>query len=449
MRRHPLIPLAAVALALCLGAVSCGNAQTDNAGGGGSSGGSTPGTAAGGGSAFTINTDKCDDYQGTTGISDSEIKIGSSFPQSGIYAAYAEISKGYKAYFEYLNATKGGVKGKKITVVTKDDGYESGRTKTNVQGLIDSDKVFSLYGNVGTPNNLAINPDLNKACVPNLFAATGSQLMGQPAKYPWTIGSIPTYATEGAIYAQYLKDNKPSAKVGILRQNDDAGLGYSDSFKKAIEGTKITVVDEQTYDAGVTDVTSQITKLKNAGADTLLLATITITCPSALKAVADQSGWSPTTYVSATCTSNTLMSLAPQNATNGVLSAFYLMDPVDPQWASNPAMQSFQQNGAKYGLGPKELTDGIVGFGWTLGELLAQTLDKAPALDRKTVMETAYNLKGLTPGVLLPGISVNTNGTADPYPIEQMQIGKYNGKTWDLQGSLQSFEGKTKDYVKS
>ncbi len=451
MRTSSYTRLAAVGLALAFVLTACGNTQTDNSSGGTSGGtkGSTPGGTAGAGTpaAFTISTDKCDNYQGTTGVSDTEIKIGSSFPQSGLYAPYAEISKGWKAYFDYINTEKGGVKGKKITVVDYDDAYDSGKTKENVQKLIETDKVFALFNIVGTPNNKAIRSDLNKACVPNLYAATGSQLWGETEKYPWVIGSIPSYATEAATFADYLKKNKPTAKVGLLSQNDDAGQGYVAAFKKAIEGTGITIVGEETYDAGNSDVTSQVTKLKNAGADTLLLATITTVCPGALKAVNDQSGWKPLMYLSATCTSNTIMGLAPKGSTDNLISSFYLKDPVDPKWKTDAGMVEFQTLGAKHGIDEKDLSNGLVGYGWAMGELLAKTLDKAPSLDRKAVMETAYSLQGLSPGLLLPGITVNTNGVADPFPIEQMQVGKYNGTYWVLEGDVISFEGKSKQFV--
>ena len=133
-------------------------------------------------------------------------------------------------------------------VVTKDDQYDSGKTKANIQELTQQDGVFAMFNVVGTPNNLAIRDDLGDAVHARTCSlATGSQLWGDPAHYPWLIGSIPSYATEAAIFADYLKANKPDAKVAILAQNDDFGEGYTVAFKKAIEGTGITVVDEEKY----------------------------------------------------------------------------------------------------------------------------------------------------------------------------------------------------------
>ena len=110
-------------------------------------------------------------------------------------------------------------------------------------------------------------------------------------------------------------------------------------------------------------------------------------------------------------------------------------------------MQEFQTLGKQYGLSDADVQNGLVGYGWTMGALLADTLEQAPELTRQAVMQAAWSLSRKTPGLLLPGISINTDGSKDPYVIEQMQIGQYNGNFWDLQGQVISFEGKTSDYA--
>jgi branched-chain amino acid transport system substrate-binding protein len=434
------VRIGAITLTIGLLAAACGSSRDD----GGSASGGGANTTSGASGAFTISTDDCIDYQPTQGITDDKILLGSSFPQSGTYSAFASISKGYNAYFEYVNAN-GGVDGRSIEVITKDDQYDSGKTVANVQELTQSDGVFGMFNVVGTPNNLAIRDDLGEECIPSLYVATGSQLWGETEQYPWLIGSIPSYATEAAIFADYLKANKPTAKVGILAQNDDFGDGYVVAFKKAIEGTDITVVAEEKYNPTDPDVKSQVTTLSASGADTALLGTTGLKCPQALNAV-KESGWTPTTYISATCTSKTVVGLAPE-ANNGVISSLYLKDPADPEWADDTAMQEFLTLGAQYGLTPEDLQNGIVGYGWTMGALMTETFKLAPELTRQSVMETAYSLKDQTPGLLLPGISINTAGSKDPYPIEQMQVAQYNGTVWQLQGEVISFEGKTTEYA--
>lgn len=438
----------AVGLALSLALAACGGRDDDNGGSGGG-GGATEGTSNGGGggeSSFTIDTSNCASYNATQGVTDTSIKFGSSYPDTGLYSAFAKIAVGYQAYFRYINETEGGVNGRQIEVVTKNDEYLPDRTRNNVDELVQSDGVFGLFSVVGTPNNLAIRDDLADQCIPDLFVATGSQLWGETEAYPWLIGSIPSYATEAAVFADYLKANKPQAKVAILKQNDDFGEGYESAFRAAIDGSEIEVVADETYNVEDPGVQGQITTLSQSGADTILLAATALKCPQSLDAI-QQSGWKPTIYISATCTSSTVVGLAPPGSADGVLSALYLKDPQDPQWNDDPAMQEFRTLGAQYGISAEDIENGIVGFGWTLGALLVETLKQSPEITRADVMQKAYSLQDVVVGLLLPGISINTNGPDDPFPIEQMQVAQYNGEYWELQGELISFEGKTLDYV--
>ncbi len=333
-----------------------------------------------------------------------------------------------------------------IEVVTKDDQYDPNKTKQNIDELLQSDRVFALFNVVGTPNNLAIRDDLSSQCVPDLFVGSGSVLWGQTAEYPWLIGSIPSYATESAVWAEWLKANKPNAKVAILGQNDDVGAGYTDALRSAIEGTDISIVAEGTYNPADPDVKSQVTTLAASGADTFLVAASALKCTQAINA-AQEAGWKPTTYLSGTCTPKTIVGLANAGAADGVYSTISLKDPVDPRWASDEGMQQFKELGKEHGLSDAELNDSIVAYGWAIGQLLVETFLRSPELTRRSVMETAYSLQNLGGPLLLPGITLNTNGTTDPFPIEQLQIGQYNGQYWQLQGDVISLEGKTSDYI--
>jgi len=436
--------LSAVALALALATTACGGGRDDESSDGGTAG--TSGTTPSGSEAFTISTDDCDAYEAAPGVTDTEIMLGSSNPQSGLYAPFAEIAKGYNAYLAYQNGT-GGVDGRQVTVKALDDGYvDPAKTKANVETLVNDDQVFAIYNVVGTPNNLEIRGQLGTECVPNLFAATGAQQMGQPATYPWTIGSIPAYATETATFVTWLEDNKPDAKIGIIRQNDDFGEGYSLPLEKAVEGTGLTIVDDQTYNPGESDVSSQVTALKNAGADTVLVAASGLACPNALTSIKSQADWNPTTYASATCASKTLIGVSGP-AAEGVLSAIYLKEPTNPEWADDAGMKEFLTEGAANGLSEDDLTNGAVVYGWTVGQLLTDTMGMAPELTRQAVMQQAYNLADVELPMLLPGVTVNTDGTTDPYPVESMRMGKWNGTYFEWDGELTSFEGKTADYV--
>jgi branched-chain amino acid transport system substrate-binding protein len=434
--------LLAVLFAFGLVAAACG--RDDDSGGGDDGGGG--GGEGGGEEAGPATTDDCLDYQGTQGVTDDSIKIGSSFPQSGIYSAFAKISAGYQAYFDYLNESAGGIGGRQVELVTKDDEYIAGNTQQNYIDLTTSEGVFATFNVVGTANNLAFREQQNEECVPNLFLATGSPAWGDPEQYPWTIGSIPTYPTEMALFVDHLKQEKPDATIAVLYQNDDFGQSYLDSLKALVEGTDMEVIAEESYDAENSDVSSQITTLADSGADAFVSATTALACPNAMGSLQD-SGWEPIAYISATCTSVTLVGIAPPGSADGLLSAFYLKDPVDPQWADDEGMQDFQELGAQYGVSAEDLQNGIVVYGWTMGQLLQNTIENASEVDRAAVMNQAWNLQDVELPLLLPGVTINTNGAEDPYPIETMQLGSYNGSYWDFVGELFDFEGQSGSVV--
>ena len=165
----------------------------------------------------------------------------------------ARSPKGAKAYFDFLNA-KGGVDGRKINFKTLDDGYEPPRALQNAKRLIQQDKVFALFNTLGTPNNLAIWDYVNQQKVPHLFVATGASDWGKDIKaHPYTIGWQPNYVTEAKVYAEYLKKEKPNAKVAVLYQNDGFGKDLLGGFEEAIKGSGVKVVDKESYN--VTDPT--------------------------------------------------------------------------------------------------------------------------------------------------------------------------------------------------
>lgn len=445
--------LAAIGFAALLLASACGGRDEDE-----STGATSATSDAGGESALTIDTPSCTNYNGTQGVTDTSIKIGTSVPLSGPYAtAFAAINKGYAAYFEYLNAEKNGVQGRQIDLISLDDAYNAGNTKTNVDQLVQADGVFATFNVVGTANNLAFRDDYNAVeseCVPNLFVATGSEKWGETDEYPWLIGSIPSYATESAVFIDYLQDTNPQAKVALLYQNDDFGEGYRQALKKAVEGTEITIVGEESFNSSDQDPTPQITALSSSGADTVFIGVTSLPCATAMKAVAGIGSWQPLTYISQTCTSQIILNVATDNGANpqvadGVVSTGYVMDPADPQFDTDPGMADYKTVAARYGLSESEIENGYTAYGWAMGQLLEQMLNKTPTLDRRTVMETAYNLQGVDVPLLREGILVNTAGADDPFPIESMYIIKYDSSVgqWVEQGGVIDLEGQTSEFV--
>lgn len=423
--------IAVLLLALSLVAAACGG-RDDDSGSGSDSGGS--GDSGGSTEQQLANPDDCENYNGTQGVEGDVIKIGNSLPQSGTFAVFDKVRAGLQAYFDFTNAN-GGVKDKQLELLSLDDAYLPERTRANVEQLVQTDGVFAFVGNVGTENNQLAQQYFaeNGLCVPNLAVATGYPGFGDPAADPWIINGLPNYGLESVAFANYLEENQPEAKVAILAQNDSFGDSYVDAFKSAIEGTDITVVAEQTFDPKVeTNPQGQVTTLAGSGADALLLGVTSIPCPNALKSVKD-SGWAPLTYVTLTCSSKVLMSLAG-DAAEGTISTRATYDPADPASANQPGVQEFKTEGAKYGLSPEDLDDLNVAAGWGMGGYLVQLLEAAPELERASVMNTAWFQQDISYGMNVEGITWTTDGEADPFGFEQLQFIKRTNGQWVPEG---------------
>src|SRR6516164_11471036 len=160
-----------------------------------------------------------------SGVNDAEIKIGNTMPYSGPASAWGIVGKSEAAYFAMVN-DQGGVNGRKINFISRDDGYSPPKTVEMVRKLVEEDQVFLLFQTLGTASNAAVQDYLNERKIPQLFVATGADRWNDPKKHPWTMGWQPSYRLEARIYGRYILSNLPDAKIAVLYQNDDFGKDY-------------------------------------------------------------------------------------------------------------------------------------------------------------------------------------------------------------------------------
>jgi branched-chain amino acid transport system substrate-binding protein len=367
------------------------------------------------------------------GITDTSIKLGGSYPFSGPASAYASIASGAKARFEAENA-KGGVDGRKINFITLDDGYEPQRAVTNARRLVEQEKVFALFNTLGTPNNLAIWDYVNQRKVPHVFVATGASYWGADiAKHPYTIGWQPDYVSEAKGYAEFLKGEKPKAKVAVLYQNDGFGKDLLRGFEKAIKGTDVKIVARESYEVTDPTITSQMRKLAASGGDTFLNITTPKFSAQAIAALA-KSDWKPLHILNNVGASKKLV-LEPVGLKNAkdVVSMTYFKDPEDPQWADDAAMKEYKAGLKKYE--PKaDPLDSFCTYGWAAASTMIEALKAMKEPTREALMDAVRNMDVEIP-ILLPGVKVTTSED-DGYPIQATQIMKFNGENWELQGDV-------------
>jgi branched-chain amino acid transport system substrate-binding protein len=368
------------------------------------------------------------------GATDKEIKIGGISPYSGPASAYGTIGKAIDAYFKKVNA-EGGINGRQIKFITLDDGYNPARTVEQTRKLVEQEEVLLLFNTLGTPPNTAIHKYMNQKKVPQLFVATGATLWGDPKNFPWTMGWQPNYQAEGKIYAAHILETKPNAKIGILMQNDDYGRDYLKGFLDGLgDKAKSMVVRQVTYEVTDPTVDSQMVQLKDSGADTFFNITTPKFAAQAIKKAAEI-GWKPTHYLnSVSNAAGAVMTTAGAENGIGVISAFYLKDPTDPQWQNSKEYKDWLAWMQKYFPGG-DLKDNLNVFGYTVAQTLEQVLKQAgDNLTRENIMRQAASLD-LTLPMLLPGVNIKT-GPDDFFPIEREQLARWDGKTWVLFGKV-------------
>ena len=369
------------------------------------------------------------------GASDTEVKIGQTMPYSGPASAYGTQGRIEEAYYAMINA-KGGVNGRKITMISLDDAYSPPKTVEQTRRLVEQDEVLAIVGTIGTPTNSATQKYLNLKKVPQLFISTGAAKWDDPKNFPWTTQLYPPYQMEGMIFAKYLLKNRPNARLGVFSQNDDAGKDYVKGLKDGLgESARTMIVKEVTYEVSEPTIDSQIVTLKAAGVDTLFTMATPKFGAQAIRKV-HELGWKPLNFVVSVSSSiKGVMEPAGLEASKDVLTALAFKVPTDPNWESAADVKEFKEFLAKwYPRG--DIADGSNVTGYISAYMTAKIIEMCgDNLSRENLLKQATTLNKVVAPLLLPGISISTR--PDRYaPYTQMQIAKFDGRSWVPEGPI-------------
>ncbi len=373
------------------------------------------------------------------GITDTEIILGSHFAQSGTYgAAFAPVLAGTKAYLKYVNAEEGGVCGRQIVFKIEDDQYDPAQAVGAVRKLVDEDKVFAIIIGLGTAAHSAIWEYLNEEGIPDLWIMSGAhKWAADPEAYPWSVAILPDYFVAGAITGQYISENMAGQKVGALYQNDDFGKDHVAGLKNGLDPDKNEIVSEQSFESTAVDIRSQITNLKNAGAEIVLGACIPGHCAQLAKA-AQQMDWDVQIFMSYVNSDAAMFAYSNPVAMEGVitLQANKMYD-----WTDDPAIAEHHRIMKEYGdLPPGNFT--VVGHaaGILTVDALRATCDN---LTREGLMDAVHTIfKDYQGPLALPGITITLSET-DHLSYEDMRMLRatlVDGKgKWEYFGDVISF----------
>jgi branched-chain amino acid transport system substrate-binding protein len=374
----------------------------------------------------------------TPGVSATTITLGSSGPLTGEAAAAAGVLRGAEGYFKYVNS-RGGVNGRKIDFKYLDDAYDPSKTVQNVRQLIQQDNVFALFAVVGTNGNLAIRDFANASGVPTVFSASGATTFGRDyKKYPWTIGYLPPYAEEGALYAKHiLGTNAKKAKVGVLYQSDDYGKDVLAGFRRGL-GAKARTMIVQTvgYDPTASDVQSQVAQLKASGANTFCVFAFGKFAIQAFQ-YASKLGWKPQIYVNDVASASSIMQIMPRSTSEGAISIVWGKDPATPKFKSDAGTKLAATIIKRYIPGGNP-SDGFLTAGMAEAFTMVDALKAGGKnLTRKSLMNAVTHMNEANNPFLVPGVTVKTTPTFR-FPIAKVQLQRWHNGHWELFGGVQS-----------
>ena len=368
------------------------------------------------------------------GVSDTEIKIGQTMPYSGPLSAYGTIGKAQAAYFEKINA-EGGINGRKIKLISLDDGFNPAKTVEQTRKLIEEQQVLLLFSSLGTVTSNAVRKEVNAKKVPQIFLLSGATQWDDPQGYPWSMGWVPAYQMEAKAYARYVLQARPNAKIAVLYQNDDHGKDYLKGFRDGLGAQAKRIVSEVSYAASDPTVDSQVVMLQASGADVFMNFATAKAAAQAIRKAHDI-GWKPLQLLTLTSSSvEAVLKPAGIDRALGIVSASFIKDPADPQWNNDAAMQEWRAWMKRY-YPEGNSADMMNVVGYSMAQTLVQVLRQCGGdLTRENVMRQAASLHNLELPMLLPGMRIDT-APNDFAPVEQVQLVRFDGARWVRFGEL-------------
>jgi branched-chain amino acid transport system substrate-binding protein len=364
-----------------------------------------------------------------------DIRIGQTLPYSGPLSGFGTIGRTQEAFFAKVNA-EGGINGRKVRFITLDDAYSPPKTVEQTRKLVEQEEVQMMFGSLGTATNSAVHRYLNGKKVPQLFLLSGATKWADPKNFPWTMPGMAAYESEGVVYAKYVLQAKPDAKIAILSQNDDFGRDYVAGFKRAL-GPKAAsmIVAEASYETSAPTISSQLATLKASGANVLFAVVLGKFTSQSIKGVAEL-GWKPELFFVPTSASS-ISFLEPAGLENavGLISSSNQKDTMDVQWADDAGVKEYFAFMKQY-LPNADLNNSNYAAGYHYATLLMTVLRACKDdFSRENILRQATSLREVKLPLLLPGMTVST-GSDDYLPFQQLQLRRFNGKSWVSFGEI-------------
>ncbi len=363
----------------------------------------------------------------TPGVTATEITLGQTVPLSGPVSAYATFSRASLAYFAMVN-DHGGINGRKVTLLSVDDGFSPPKAVEQTRRLVESDGVFAIFAPVGSAPSAATQKYLNTQKVPQLLIQSGLARWNNPNEFPWSMSGLLNYEVEAATYGKYILEHMPQARIAVLYQSDDFGLGYLNGLKAGL-GSRAAdmIVSTQSFQLSDPTVDSQTLTLAASKADVLLIAATTKQTVQALKKLGEIN-WHPQLFVSFVASSpDRTYALAGKENAKGAISMTVFKDPADPELANQADVKAYVAFMEKY-YPAGDRNDGLNVAAYVEGEIMSELLRRCGAdLSRENLRKQASNFSGADIPMISKGVVLRTE--PDNYDLfRNPQLIRFDGK---------------------
>jgi len=361
---------------------------------------------------------------------DGDLILGHTMPYSGPASALSAVGKVQTRYFQMINE-RGGINGRKIKLISLDDGYSPPKAVEQTRRLVENDEAVAIFGSMGTAQNAAVQKYLNGRKVPQLFVFAASDRFADPKTSPYTLSGMTLFSTEAAIYARLVSETIPRARVAVLYQNDDYGREYLRSFKAELArlDPQAVIAAAAPYEVTSPTVESQVVSLASTKADVFLNASTGKFTSQAIRK-ASELGWHAQQFlpIGSNFIATILKPAGLENA-KGAISATPTKSVGDPEWAHDPAYLEWLAFMKKY-YPEGDIEDQLNFTGWNVAILMTKVLEACGNdLTPQNIMKHATALRDVTLPGLIPGITVNT--TPDDYRlIKSLRPQRFDGERW-------------------